>query len=76
RQEQKVRVYDQRLKSPLRGSSKPPVLPEVFDLSHPAFAMSGGFDVAFPTDAAPGTYSYYCEPHRGAGMTGTITVQG
>uniref|UniRef100_UPI003450D4AC AAA family ATPase n=1 Tax=Acaryochloris sp. IP29b_bin.137 TaxID=2969217 RepID=UPI003450D4AC len=33
RQEQKVRVYDQRLKSPLRGSSKPPVLPEVFDFS-------------------------------------------
>ncbi|MYG38388.1 MAG: plastocyanin, partial [Synechococcus sp. SB0676_bin_10] len=23
----------------------------------------------------PGTYSYYCEPHRGAGMVGTITVQ-
>ena len=23
----------------------------------------------------PGTYAYYCEPHRGGGMTGTITVQ-
>jgi len=22
-----------------------------------------------------GEYSYYCEPHRGAGMKGTITVQ-
>merc|ERR1719235_2719072 len=23
----------------------------------------------------PGKYSYYCEPHQGAGMKGTITVQ-
>ncbi|HUH13094.1 MAG TPA: plastocyanin/azurin family copper-binding protein [Longimicrobiales bacterium] len=23
----------------------------------------------------PGTYAYFCEPHRGQGMTGTITVQ-
>jgi len=24
---------------------------------------------------APGTYGYYCEPHRGAGMQGKIVVQ-
>lgn len=24
----------------------------------------------------PGTYTYYCIPHEGAGMTGTITVTG
>jgi plastocyanin len=23
----------------------------------------------------PGTYAYYCEPHRGAGMNGTINVK-
>lgn len=23
----------------------------------------------------PGTYAYFCEPHQGQGMTGTITVQ-
>eukprot|EP01025_Chloroclados_australasicus_P018286 TRINITY_DN194_c0_g1_i1.p1 TRINITY_DN194_c0_g1~~TRINITY_DN194_c0_g1_i1.p1 ORF type:complete len:155 (+),score=30.95 TRINITY_DN194_c0_g1_i1:156-620(+) len=23
----------------------------------------------------PGTYGYYCEPHQGAGMKGSITVQ-
>jgi len=23
----------------------------------------------------PGTYEYYCEPHQGAGMKGTITVK-
>lgn len=23
----------------------------------------------------PGVYSYYCEPHRGAGMLGTVTVE-
>ena len=22
----------------------------------------------------PGEYSYYCEPHRGAGMNGVLTV--
>nr|WP_299413130.1 plastocyanin [Acaryochloris sp. IP29b_bin.148] len=49
---------------------------DVSSLSHSAFTMSGGFDVAFPADAAPGNYSYYCEPHRGAGMVGKITVQG
>lgn len=49
---------------------------DVGPLSHQAFAMSGGFDVTFPADATPGSYSFYCEPHRGAGMTGTITVQG
>lgn len=24
----------------------------------------------------PGTYSYFCDPHHGAGMTGTIVVTG
>jgi plastocyanin len=27
------------------------------------------------TFEAPGTYSYYCSPHRGAGMTGKVVVQ-
>ena len=48
---------------------------DVSSLSHPALEMSGGFDVTFPEDATPGTYSYYCDPHRGAGMVGKITVQ-
>ena len=25
--------------------------------------------------ATAGEYSYYCEPHRGAGMQGTLVVQ-
>ena len=29
------------------------------------------FTMMFDT---PGTYEYYCEPHRGAGMTGTLVV--
>ena len=48
---------------------------DVSSLSHPALAMSGGFDITFPADAATGTYSFYCEPHRGAPMTGKIIVQ-
>ncbi len=43
-------------------------------ISHKALVFSPGesFQTIFDT---PGTYSYYCEPHRGAGMVGTITVQ-
>lgn len=39
--------------------------------------MSPGqeFKVTIPADAPAGDYAYYCEPHRGAGMQGTITVQ-
>ncbi|MEO0374322.1 MAG: plastocyanin [Cyanobacteria bacterium P01_A01_bin.17] len=48
---------------------------DVSSLSHNALEMSGGFDVNFPADAATGEYTYYCEPHRGAGMVGKIVVQ-
>lgn len=43
-------------------------------LSHKALLFSPGesFEVTF--DEA-GEYPYYCEPHRGAGMVGTITVE-
>jgi len=43
-------------------------------LSHKNLLFSPGesFESSFPE---AGTYSYYCEPHRGAGMVGTITVQ-
>ena len=42
--------------------------------SHKALAFSPGesFEVTFDE---PGTYPYYCEPHRGAGMAGTIVVE-
>ena len=43
-------------------------------LSHKglAFAHGESFGVTFNES---GTYTYYCEPHRGAGMVGTITVE-
>ena len=37
-----------------------------------AFAPGESFTATFDE---PGTYSYYCEPHRGAGMSGTIVVE-
>lgn len=42
--------------------------------SHDQLMFSPGeaYEVTF-SDA--GTYSYYCAPHRGAGMVGKITVQ-
>ncbi len=47
-------------------------------LSHKQLLMTPGQDVktTFPEDTAAGDYSYYCEPHRGAGMIGKITVEG
>lgn len=47
-------------------------------LSHKKLEMSPGdtFEVTIPGDAQAGDYSYYCEPHRGAGMVGKITVAG
>jgi len=43
-------------------------------LSHKGLAFSPGesFEVTFNE---PGEYPYYCEPHRGAGMNGTIIVE-
>ncbi|MFB2881494.1 plastocyanin [Floridanema aerugineum] len=46
-------------------------------LSHKGLVMKPGDEVSvtFPANAAAGEYTYYCEPHRGAGMVGTIVVQ-
>ncbi|MGV2829942.1 plastocyanin/azurin family copper-binding protein [Myxosarcina sp. GI1(2024)] len=30
----------------------------------------------FARDLTPGSYPYYCEPHRAAGMVGKIIVKG
>lgn len=42
--------------------------------SHDQLMFSPGeaYELTFDT---PGTYGYYCAPHRGAGMAGKITVQ-
>jgi len=47
-------------------------------LSHKKLEMTpgGGFEATIPADAPAGEYTYYCEPHRGAGMVGKITVAG
>tara|TARA_Y100001970_G_C14178673_1_gene828543 strand:+ start:143 stop:493 length:351 start_codon:yes stop_codon:yes gene_type:complete len=44
------------------------------DLSHPdlAFAPGESWEETF---TAAGTYDFYCEPHRGAGMVGKIIVE-
>ena len=41
------------------------------DLSHEGLAMMPGeeFDVTFPE---AGDYTYWCGPHKGAGMIGTV----
>lgn len=46
-------------------------------LSHKGLEGAGkSFEVTIPGDAAPGEYSYFCLPHRGAGMVGKIVVAG
>lgn len=42
--------------------------------SHKQLAFNPGesFSVAFEN---PGEYTYYCEPHRGAGMVGKVVVK-
>lgn len=42
--------------------------------SHDQLMFSPGESYEATFDAA-GTYSYYCSPHRGAGMAGKIVVQ-
>jgi plastocyanin len=47
-------------------------------LSHEQLLFSPGetYEVTFGSDFPAGSYSYYCAPHRGAGMAGKITVEG
>jgi plastocyanin len=46
----------------------------VADKSHQQLMFSPGesYEVTF---SEPGTYSYYCAPHRGAGMAGKVVVK-
>lgn len=46
-------------------------------LSHSQLLFSPGesYEVTFTSDLPAGSYSYYCAPHRGAGMVGKITVE-
>lgn len=39
------------------------------------FSPGESYEVTFPKDAPTGTYNYYCQPHRGAGMVGKVIVQ-
>ncbi|MGA7937747.1 MAG: plastocyanin [Kovacikia sp.] len=45
-------------------------------LSHPQLEMTpgAGFEVTLPKDLAAGEYSYFCAPHRSAGMVGKLVV--
>jgi len=47
-------------------------------LSHKQLMMNPGQsqETTFAADTPAGDYTFYCEPHRGAGMVGKITVAG
>ncbi|MEL6382766.1 MAG: plastocyanin [Cyanobacteria bacterium J06626_18] len=40
------------------------------------FAPGESYSTTFSADMPAGDYSYYCAPHRGAGMVGKITLEG
>ena len=40
------------------------------------FAPGESYATTFTADMPAGEYTYYCAPHRGAGMVGKITVEG
>lgn len=46
-------------------------------LTHDQLMFSPGetYEVTFSSDLPTGEYSYFCAPHRGAGMAGKIVVQ-
>nr|WP_239121708.1 plastocyanin [Spirulina major] len=39
------------------------------------FAPGQTYATTFPQDVPLGIYQYYCQPHRGAGMVASITVE-
>jgi plastocyanin len=47
-------------------------------LSHDqlTFAPGESYSSTFTADMPTGDYTYFCAPHRGAGMVGTITLEG
>lgn len=47
-------------------------------LSHTKLLLNPGQKqtTTFPADAPAGDYTFYCQPHRGAGMIGHIIVEG
>lgn len=40
------------------------------------FAPGDNYSTTFTADLPAGTYTYFCAPHRGAGMIGKIIVEG
>ncbi len=50
--------------------------PLFYKMSNGFYKVGDSYHVTFGGDLPPGTYSYYCTPHRGAGMQGKIVVEG
>lgn len=61
---------------PTKNPGKDAVLAKA--LSHKGLMMNPGQikETTFPANSPAGDYTFYCEPHRGAGMVGKITVEG
>ncbi len=57
--------------------SKSPSADVASSLSHEGLLYSTGqdFKVTIPDNAPSGTYEFYCQPHRGAGMVGKLVVE-
>lgn len=49
-------------------------LADAISHSQLTFAPGEGYSTTFTADMPAGTYTYFCAPHRGAGMVATITL--
>ncbi|NEP56540.1 MAG: plastocyanin [Symploca sp. SIO2G7] len=51
--------------------------PQVKGLSHKKLLFGPGdsYESKIPAGTAPGTYQFFCQPHRGARMVGKLTIQ-
>lgn len=48
---------------------------KAFTSSKLLFSPGQTYSVTFPQETPSGIYQYYCQPHRGAGMVASITVE-
>ena len=57
--------------------SKAPDADLAKSLSHSKLEYSAGdsFNITIPEDAESGDYTFFCSPHRGAGMVGHLVVE-
>jgi plastocyanin len=58
------------------GSPGDKELADSLSYSQLTFAPGENYSTTFTSDMPTGTYTYFCAPHRGAGMVGKVILEG